>query len=129
NIMSEIKKYIDKLSSADPTIQWQVVKKQRDGFSIEYKKGIKRVTGNNCRSCLWGVLHIKNGGEAGTYRPEFAVRGVNVCESLLRHTPEQIETLLDRMALWRMNRLIVHVAYGYQKYGELIEKLCQQRGI
>ena len=61
--------------------------------------------------------------------PRFAVRGINVCESLARHTPDQVATLIERMAKWKMNTLIVHSCYGYKLHRKLIEDMCGQTGI
>lgn len=62
-------------------------------------------------------------------KPALSIRGINICESLLRHTPEQIESLLDRMAAWKFNTLLIHDAYGFRKYGALISSLCADRSI
>ena len=43
----------------------------------------------------------------------FAVRGFNLCESILRHTPEQLRKFIRRMKVLRMNTLIVHSDYGW----------------
>jgi len=42
-----------------------------------------------------------------TDEARFAIRGINVCESLLRHTPRQIESLFDRMAGLGLNTLLM----------------------
>ena len=101
----------------------------RDGFVIERAGGGWRVRGANARSCLFGVYHLQAGGGAGGFRPRFSVRGLNVCETLVRHTPAQVERLIDRAARWRMNRLIVHHAYGYRRHAALIDRCCAERGI
>lgn len=59
----------------------------------------------------------------------FAVRGVNFCESLLRHTPEQLRHFLGRMAGWRMNTALIHAAYGYRRHRELLESHCREHEI
>ncbi len=61
--------------------------------------------------------------------PRFPIRGANLCESLLRHTPDQLEAFLDRMVENRMNTLIVHVAYGFKAFGEPLEMACRERDI
>lgn len=101
-----------------------------DGFRIE-RDGNDHwiVHGGNARSCLWGVHHIKDGGGVGTFKPRFAVRGINPCETLARHDEPQLTRLINRMVGWRMNRLIVHHAYGYDRHAALIRRLCAERGI
>lgn len=59
----------------------------------------------------------------------FAIRGINVCESLSRHTPEQIRRLLARVVEWKMNTLIVPPQYGFRKYEADIRSFCRERGI
>ena len=38
----------------------------------------------------------------------FAVRGFNPCESLLRHTPEQLRRFIRRMKDLDFNTIIIH---------------------
>jgi hypothetical protein len=64
-----------------------------------------------------------------TSQPRFSVRGINVCESLARHSPEQVARLIERMASWNMNTLLVHQYYGYKFHKDLIESLCRKHGI
>ena len=59
-------------------------------------------------------------------RPRFAIRGINTVESLARHTPNQVARLIERMARWRLNTLVVHRAYGYRRHADLIGKLCRK---
>ncbi len=58
-----------------------------------------------------------------------SIRGINVCESLARHTPEQVERLLERMRQWRMNTLVVHPEYGYRGFERLIRRRCRELGL
>ncbi|MFH1614994.1 MAG: hypothetical protein ABIG61_07910 [Planctomycetota bacterium] len=88
-----------------------------------------KIIGSNERSCLGGNYCLQNGGNKEIYKPRFQIRGINPCESLARHTPEQIEHLIDRMANWRMNTLIIHLCYGYKFHADQIEHLCRELGI
>lgn len=56
----------------------------------------------------------------------FAIRGFNMCESILRHTPEQLRAFIRRMKTLQMNSLIVHYDYGWKRHHELIMKECLQ---
>ena len=38
----------------------------------------------------------------------FSVRGFNPCESLLRHTPEQLRRFIRRMKQLNFNTIIIH---------------------
>ena len=100
-----------------------------DGFKIVQEDGRYRVIGNNERSCLWGIYHLQDGGGEGTFTPRFQIRGINPCETLARHSSEQIESLLNRMAHWRMNTIILHVSYGCKFHLDKIEQMCDERGI
>ena len=101
-----------------------------DGYEVlNLRSGRWKLVANNARSCLWGINHIKNNGGVGKFEPRFQVRGINPCESLARHTSKQIGTLIDRMAQWRMNTIIIHQCYGYMKHKELVDRLCEERGI
>lgn len=55
----------------------------------------------------------------------FKIRGFNPCESLLRHTPEQLMTFIRRMKKLNFNSIIIHSDYGWKRYRELIEKECR----
>ena len=59
----------------------------------------------------------------------FAVRGFNMCESLLRHTPEQLRRFLRRMKGLGLNSLIVHYDYGWRRYREIILEECRNAGV
>lgn len=59
----------------------------------------------------------------------FAIRGFNPCESLLRHSPEQLRRFLRRMKLLNMNTIIIHYDYGWQRYKELIMEECAAANI
>lgn len=54
----------------------------------------------------------------------FAVRGFNPCESLLRHTPDQLRRFIRRMKTLNMNTIIIHYDYGWKRYRELILEEC-----
>ena len=60
---------------------------------------------------------------------DFQVRGFNPCESLLRHTPQQLMTFLRRMKEFNFNSIIIHSDYGYNRYKELIEKECAANNV
>lgn len=100
-----------------------------DGYEIDSAAGVHHVTGTNARSCLHGVYHLKAGRAPGRCRAAFSVRGINTCESLPCHTPDQLRRLIDRMGRWRMNTLIVHVNYGWKRHRDLIVAECARRGI
>ncbi|MBQ4315254.1 MAG: hypothetical protein IJC21_07425 [Lentisphaeria bacterium] len=59
----------------------------------------------------------------------FEIRGFNMCESLLRHTPEQLARFLDRMGELKFNTLIVQYDYGFRHYQQLIKEKCQKHNI
>jgi len=50
----------------------------------------------------------------------FPIRGFNMCESLLRHTPEQLRRFIRRMKHLRMNTIIIHYDYGWNRYKDII---------
>ena len=54
----------------------------------------------------------------------FAIRGFNPCESLLRHTPEQLRRFIRRMKTLKMNTIIIHYDYGWKRYKDLILEEC-----
>ncbi|HEX7009649.1 MAG TPA: hypothetical protein VF184_06680 [Phycisphaeraceae bacterium] len=119
-----------KRDAAQLDIRIELRPDDRDGFEIRRDtEGRWVIIGNNPRSCLWGVYHLQAGGGEGEYHPRFAIRGINVCETLGRHSPEMVTRLIGRMARWRMNTLVVHHAYGYRRHAALIQRLCAQRGI
>ena len=110
-------------------VDLRVVPQPHDEYLIEPVAGGTRVTASNARSCLHAVYHLRRGRPAGRYRAAFAIRGINTCESLPCHTPEQLRTLIDRMGRWGMNTLIVHTVYGWRRHRELIVAECAKRGI
>ena len=59
----------------------------------------------------------------------FEIRGFNMCESLLRHTPQQLERFLDRMAELKFNSLIVQYDYGFRHYQQMIHEKCAKYNI
>lgn len=59
----------------------------------------------------------------------FPVRGINVCESLSRHTPKQLSSLLNRLVEWRMNTLVVHPQYGWRRHSVAVRSFCQANDI
>lgn len=59
----------------------------------------------------------------------FSIRGFNPCESLLRHSPEQLRTFIRRMKILKMNTIIIHYDYGWKRYHELIMEECEKAGI
>lgn len=59
----------------------------------------------------------------------FAIRGFNPCESLLRHTPEQLRRFIRRMKTLNMNTIIIHYDYGWKRYQNLIMDECRNAGI
>ncbi len=59
----------------------------------------------------------------------FEIRGFNPCESLLRHTPEQLRAFIRRMKALNMNTLIIHYDYGWKRYRDIIIEECENAGI
>ena len=59
----------------------------------------------------------------------FAIRGFNLCESILRHTPEQLRRFIRRMKSLNMNTLIVHYDYGWKRYKDLIIEECRNADV
>ena len=55
----------------------------------------------------------------------FSIRGFNLCESLLRHSPEQLRTFIRRMKKMNLNTLIVHYDYGWTRYRDIILEECR----
>lgn len=60
---------------------------------------------------------------------KFAIRGFNPCESLLRHSPEQLRTFLRRMKKLNFNTIILHYDYGWKRYQDLLLSECEANGI
>ena len=59
----------------------------------------------------------------------FEIRGFNMCESLLRHTPQQLSDFLDRMNSLKFNNLIVQYDYGFRHYQNVIREKCEKYNI
>lgn len=59
----------------------------------------------------------------------FPVRGLNLVESVLRHTPEQLRGFIRRMPGLKLNTLIVQHNYGWQRYGDLILEEAAAAGV
>ena len=59
----------------------------------------------------------------------FEIRGFNLCESILRHTPEQLRTFIRRMKELNMNTLIVHYDYGFKRYQDIIIEECEKANV
>ena len=59
----------------------------------------------------------------------FDIRGFNMCESLLRHTPEQLRTFFRRMKKLNMNTVIIHYDYGFKRFKDIILEECGAAGI
>lgn len=59
----------------------------------------------------------------------FEIRGFNPCESLLRHTPEQLRRFIRRMKKLNMNTIIIHYDYGWKRYRDLILEECRAAGV
>ena len=66
--------------------------------------------------------------EANLQKP-FGIRGFNMCESILRHSPEQLTRFIRRMKKLHLNTLIVHYDYGWKRYRGLILKECADAGV
>ena len=59
----------------------------------------------------------------------FCIRGFNLCETLLRHSPEQLRRFIRRMKTLNLNMLIVHYDYGWKRYAPIIIEECEKTGI
>jgi len=59
----------------------------------------------------------------------FQVKGFNPCESLLRHTTEQISRFICRMKELGFSTLIVHSDYGWRRHQELLSQECRKAGV
>jgi hypothetical protein len=62
-------------------------------------------------------------------QPAFSIRGFNPCESLLRHTPEQLRRFLQRMKILKMNSIIIHYDYGWNRYKNIILEETKKAGV
>lgn len=60
---------------------------------------------------------------------QFEIRGFNLCESILRHTPDQLRSFIQRMKRLNMNTLIVHYDYGWKRYKDIILEECKNAGV
>ena len=110
-------------------IQLVIQSKPDDGYVVD-RSGIGwTVTGNNARSCLYGVYHVRDGLGPGTFRTPWRIRGIYPCETLHRHSPEQMRRLIDRMGKWRFNTFVAYTYYGFREHVALIEEECAKRGI
>ncbi len=116
-------KKIDFRRSGDAGSDGFIRRLSGDGKTLQIRAG-------NARGVLYGVYDfLEKGGVCGEGNPEFSIRGVNPCESLSRHTPEQLKKFIDRCGRWRFNTIIIHTQYGYWKNRKLIEEECAKRGI
>lgn len=59
----------------------------------------------------------------------FEIRGFNLCESILRHTPQQLTRFIRRMKELDANTLIVHSDYGWNKRKKLIVRECKAANV
>jgi hypothetical protein len=112
------------------TIRYEVMHDGTDGYTFHQAEDDSfAVTAGSGRGVLYAVYDILDGQTSGGGRPAFSIRGINPCESLARHTPEQLTKLIDRMGRWRMNRIIIHSQYGFDEHRALIERETAKRGI
>ncbi|OQA83817.1 MAG: hypothetical protein BWY31_02756 [Lentisphaerae bacterium ADurb.Bin242] len=61
--------------------------------------------------------------------PSFDIRGFNLCETVLRHTPDQLRTFIRRMKHLGMNALIAHYDYGWKRYSPIILEECRKADV
>ena len=59
----------------------------------------------------------------------FPIRGFNLCESLLRHSEEQLRRFIRRMKGLRMNTIIIHYDYGWRRYKDIILEETARAGV
>lgn len=59
----------------------------------------------------------------------FPVRGLNLVESLLRHTPEQLRRYVRRMRNLQLNTLIVQYDYGWSRHRDLLLEETAAAGV
>jgi len=59
----------------------------------------------------------------------FPIRGFNLCESLLRHSEEQLRRFIRRMKNLRMNTIIIHYDYGWKRYRDIILEETARAGV
>ena len=60
---------------------------------------------------------------------QFSVRGFNLCESLARHSPEQLCRFLQRMKTLDMNSVVLHYDYGFARYQDLLLEETKRNNI
>jgi len=118
-----------KQEAGDMSVEFHYKNEKVDGYSIIEEDGSCKVSASNARSCLYAIYHVLSGLPRGEFKAEFPIRGINAVESLARHSEEQIRNLIDRMARWRMNTLVVHTAYGWNLHKQTIINECEKRGI
>lgn len=118
-----------KEQAGELSVRLVIEEKTGDGFSIKKDGRSYIITGNNPRSCLYGVYHIKDGFGQGTFTTSWNIRGIYATETLSRHSEEQMRKLIDRMGKWRFNTFVAYTAYGYKEHISLIEEECARRGI
>jgi hypothetical protein len=100
-----------------------------DWYQYDESNGGLYIKTGTERGILYAVYDILSGKKSGNEKPEFSIRGLNLCESINRHTPKQLIQLIDRMGQWRMNTIIIHSNYGYLNHKKLIDTETAKRGI
>jgi len=75
------------------------------------------------------TCHVETSGESSMTQSPLQMRGLHLCETLDRHTPEQIDRLLDRMVQWEMNTLMLISQYGFERHGQRVKAGCEARGL
>ncbi len=100
-----------------------------DAYRFNFADGVLQVTGENPRGALYAVYDFLDGKRSGGDAPRFRIRGVNPCEALARHTPDQLRKFIDRIGRWKFNTIIIHTQYGYQEHRALLDEECSKRGI
>lgn len=114
----------------DRTVEANITGQGQDNYTFDTDSDGKiHVTAGTARGVLYAVYDVLDGKTSGKESPAFSIRGINPCESLARHTPEMIARLIDRMGHWKMNRIIIHSEYGFERHKELILRECGKRGI
>jgi hypothetical protein len=114
----------------DRTVEANITGQGQDNYTFDTDSDGKiNVTAGTARGVLYAVYDVLDGKTSGKESPAFSVRGINPCESFARHTPEMVARLIDRMGRWKMNRIIIHSEYGFERHKELILRECGKRGI
>lgn len=112
------------------TVEAKITGKGQDCYEFDTASdGTIHVKAGTARGVLYAVYDVLDGKTSGKETPSFSVRGINPCESFSRHTPDMIIRLIDRMGRWKMNRIIIHTEYGFERYKDLIVRECAKRGI